>query len=438
MTPGQLRRIKKRLEEFFSDILEGMGRRERREALADYLRGLLLDGERKSMWPIAARLAEDPDKTAAVRQRIHEAISNAKWEEREMFRRSAMRISKKLPGIEAFVVDDTGFPKKGKHSVGVQRQYSGTLGRTDNCQIATSLHLASDKGGACIGMRLYLPEQWANDPKRRTKAGVPDDVVCQPKWQTALDLLDDAVSWGLSPRIVLADSGFGDCTEFRAKLDERDLLYVVGVSRSIVVWPPGVCPTPPPERRSGQRGRTRTKWTAPRCGATPMTIEDLAKSLPAGSYRKVTWLGPNGPRSARFAAVRIRTAHRHSMGRAPGDEQWLLIEWPKTKSAPRKYYLSTLPPSTSRKRLVYLTKLRWRIERDYQEMKGELGLDHFEGRSWRGFHHHVACVAAAHAFLTLERALFPPQPSKSHAAQVSSRASASAASNSRALPHVQA
>ena len=409
MAPDELSELEDRLEGFFEYCFEGMGRAERRSALAHYLRALLLSGERKTTLPMARSLCADDDEVESMRQRLQQAVSVARWDERELFRRLALRVEAELPGIEAFVIDDTGFPKKGRHSVGVQRQYSGTLGRIDNCQVAGSLHLASDKGGACIGMRLALPESWASDPQRRDEVGVPEEIEHRTKNQLALDMLDDALEWGLEPLPVIADAGYGDSVAFREGLAERGLEYVVRVSGTSVVWPPGTCPSPPPPKPLGLRGRPRTKWSAPD-GVEPRTIAELAESLPSQQYRMVTWReGTRGPQKRRFTAIRVRTAHRHKAGRPPGDEQWLLCAWSFKEQKPTAFYLSNLPANTTRKRLVYLAKLRWRIERDYQEMKSELGLDHFEGRTWRGFHHHVALVAAAHAFLTLTRALFPPE-----------------------------
>lgn len=409
MTPEQISRVGAELEEFLGYITHQMGRSERREALANYMRGLLLDGERKSMVPIAKRLAAAPGDSEAIRQQLQQAITIANWDEWELFRRLALRVEDKLPGLDAFVIDDTGFPKKGKHSVGVQRQYSGTMGRVDNCQVAASLHLASEAGGACIGMRLFLPEVWANDPRRRTKAGVPEELSHQTKLELGLGMLDRALEWGLAPRPVLADAAYGDSTEFRKGLEERGLHYVLRISGNAVVWPPGTCPSPPPSKAPGTRGRPRTKWVSPE-GVEPVSVEELAKSLPARRFRHVEWRhGTRGPQRRRFAVLRIRTAHRHRSGHPPGEVQWLLCEWSYKKKEPTAFYLSNLPAKTTVKRLVYLAKLRWRIERDYQEMKGELGLDHFEGRTWRGFHHHVALVAAAHAFLTLHRVIFSPE-----------------------------
>jgi len=388
------------------------------------------------MVPIASRIAENQDEVEALRQRLQQAVNVATWDQQELFRRIAKRAESDLPHIEALVIDDTGFPKKGKHSVGVQRQYSGTLGRTDNCQVATSLHFASESGGVCIGMRLYLPETWANDADRRKKAGVPEDVVFKKKWEIALDLIEAAIRWETPRRPVLADSGYGDCTEFRQQLEDWDLEYVLGVSGTAVVWPPGQMPTPPLPPQPGDRGRPRSRWIDG--DAQAKTMKELALELPEDTWQKVSWgEGSRGEQSSRFAALRIRTAHKHAEGAPPGEEQWMLTEWPEDEDEPTKFWLSNMNEEIALPHLVYLAKLRWRIERDYQEMKGELGLDHYEGRRWLGFHHHVACVAAAHAFLTLERVLFPPQQRETDAPEISIGAAASTPLHGRPLSDVR-
>ena len=237
--------------------------------------------------------------------------------------------------------------------MGVAHQYSGTLGRTDNCQVAVSLHVAGEKGSGCIGMRLYLPEEWARDGKRRAAVGVPKQVEFQRKWELALTQLDEALAWGVRHHVVLADAGYGDAREFQ---------------------------------------------------------EAVRQHLPEEDWHTVRWReGSRGQQASRFAAVRVRSAARHVHGMAPGQEEWLLVEWPRGEEAPTKYALCSLPGDTALRKLVRLWKLRWRVERDYQEMKQEVGLDHFEGRSWRGFHHHATLCAVAHAFLALRRALFPPE-----------------------------
>lgn len=417
MKRRELKQLRGELEKFIKAMTVDMGRAERREALGHYITGLLLEGERKSIAPMAERLSQAGE-AEAMRQRLQQAVVVAKWSETEMFSRIAHQLNAQLPALEAFVFDDTGFPKKGAHSVGVARQYSGTLGRTDNCQVATSLHLAGEYGSGCIGMRLYLSEEWADDTARRAQVGVPDAVVFRKKWELALDLLDHALAWGLPQKTVLADAGYGDCSEFRRELETRGLSYLVAVTGTGKVWHPDSQPSLPDYKGVG-RPPTRLRDEE---GSTVPAEElvDIAR------FRRVTWRqGSRGMQSARFATFRVRPA-RQKNG-PPQPEQWLLIEETNQPKRPYKYYLSNLPADTSTKELVRLAKLRWRVERDYQELKGELGLDHFEGRTWAGFHHHVALCAAAHAFLAIRRAIFPPIHDEVDARDGATRASASAA-----------
>ncbi|XWU98013.1 IS701 family transposase [Corallococcus exiguus] len=352
-----------------------------------------------------------------------------------MRERLARELEERLPEVEALVVDDTGFPKKGKHSVGVARQYSGTLGRTDNCQVAVSLHLAGARGSGCIGMRLYLPEEWATDKARRKAAGVPEEVCATRKWELALSQLDDALTWGVRKHVVLADAGYGNCREFREGLTARGLPYLVAVPGQHKVWHPGATPHLP-VKKAGAYGRPRTRFVDD-SGVQPWTIEELARQLPEEEYRRISWReGSRGTQASTFAAVRIQVADGHVVRKAPGAPEWLVCEWPPGEAAPTKYYLSSLPEDTPLKRLVTLAKLRWRIEHDYQEMKGEVGLDHFEGRTWRGFHHHATLCMVAHGFLALRRALFPPEEDSLDAAPGASTASASAAAPPRPLSAV--
>jgi len=428
MNRGELRAIETSLEAFLDYCFQGLGRVERRQALGHYVRGLMLDGERKSIEPVAQRLAPE-GQAQAYRQRMQEAVSFVDWDQRIVFRRIGERACEMLPGIAAWVVDDTGFPKKGFKSVGVQRQYSGTLGRIDNCQTAPSLHLASEAGGCCIGMQLYLPKQWADNAGLRALTKVPDVIEFKEKWKIAIDLIDDAISWDLPRRPVVADAGYGDATEFRNALVQRGLDYVVGVSKTTVVWPPGTKFEVPP---SGRVGRPRTR-PLPLDGAIPVSIDELGQ-LETVSFRRVTWReGTRGPQWSRFAFVRVQTAHKHKTGAAPGSEVTLIIEWPPRSGKPTTFYLSNMAPSTARRHLVLMAKLRWRIEQDYQEMKGEFGLDHFEGRGWRGFHHHVACVAAAYAFLALHRALPPPRNRTPHGPSVQADSAAGLDQDDRTL-----
>jgi SRSO17 transposase len=403
MTPHALERLDRELTNFVERLTAGLGRPERRTAMGQYITGLLLDGERKSIEPMAARLVDQADQIQAMRQRLQQCVVVSPWDAATLFTRLAQMLDRELPAVSAFVVDDTGFPKKGRHSVGVARQYSGTLGRTDNCQVATSVHLAGERGSGCIGMRLYLPETWTGDRPRCRTVGVPDTITFAPKWQHALELLDAALAAGVRRHVVLGDAAFGEVTAFRDALAARGLDYVLRVPGTLVVWPPGTrFAVPAPVRATG-RPRSIPRPTVP---TTPLTVKAVAASL---RHRRVTWReGSRGRQASRFAAVRVHLAHRHSEGAGPGPELWLLSEWPRGESAPSKYYLSSLPATTPIRTLVRFGKLRWRIERDYQELKGELGLDHFEGRTWTGFHHHVALCAAAHAFLALRRGLFPP------------------------------
>jgi SRSO17 transposase len=409
MRAAELRKLDRELREYIESFVDGMGRSERRRAMGLYITGLLLDGERKSIEPMAARLVDDERHIAAMRQRLHGCIAESLWSDDEIRARLARKLDREMPGVEAFVIDDTGFPKKGKYSVGVQRQYCGTLGRRDNCQVATSLHLAGEAGSGCIALRLYLPESWADDKRRRRIAGVPQDAMFLRKWEIALRQLDDALQWGVRKHVVLADAGYGDCVEFRAGLEERGLRYVVAVNGTHLVWPPGSNPRPP-KRKPGQGGVAPTKYVDG--DKRPIAISELVQRIPLSKYKKLAWReGSRGRQSSRFLAMRVRVAAHHHYGKAPSDEQWLLCNWLDGADAP-KFWLSNLPGSTPIKAIVALAKLRWRVERDYQELKQEIGLDHFEGRTWRGFHHHATLCAVAHAFLALRRALSPPIPNE--------------------------
>lgn len=409
MNRREIARLDRELGAYIDEMLDGMGRRERRQAMASYVTGLLLDGDRKSIEPMAARLVDDADEVQAMRQRLQQAVTVANWSDAEIWKRLSTKVERELPGIEALVIDDTGFAKKGEHSVGVSRQYSGTLGRVDNCQVAVSLHLASERGSACAGMQVYLPESWAEDADRREKAGIPAAIAFQPKWRIALDLLNAAKGWGVANHVVLADAGYGEITDFREALASRGYSYVVGIPGTIGVWAPGTGPIPPSKQPKSATGRPRTRHLTG--DEKPLSVLELAKSVGRKKCRSVLWReGSRGRQRSIFGAVRVRTAHRHVHGDPPGDVQWLLYEWPKDEEEPTKFFLANLDADVSIKRLVFLAKLRWRIERDYQELKQEIGLDHFEGRSWKGFHHHAALCAVAHGFLALRRALSPPEP----------------------------
>lgn len=403
MTPRELDRLSSELSVFLDTLNGFLKRVEQRRAFTWYVSGLLLDGERKSTEPMAGRLVETLAEREAMRQRLQQIVSVAPWDEQRAFETLALKLDCELPGVEALVVDDTGFPKKGKYSVGVARQYSGTLGRTDNCQVAVSLHLAGEHGSGCIGFRLFMPESWTNDRERCQSVGVPDSVEHATKWKLALEQIDRALEWGVRRHIVLADAGYGDATEFRDALDERGLRYCVGISGAHTVYPPGAVPyVPEPVGTKGGRPPRQQTSDVP-----PLRIAELAPTL---NYKSIRWrTGSYGIQSGRFAAVRVYSAEGRTKKRRVHNACWLVCEWPLDANAPTKFYVSNLPSGTSLKALVRSIKMRWRVERDYQEMKGEIGLDHFEGRTWRGFHHHAALCAIAHAFLALQRALFPPE-----------------------------
>jgi SRSO17 transposase len=434
MTPTALKKLDRELNQFLDEMITGMGRPERRSAMAHYITGLLLDGERKSVQPMATRLSANAADADAMRQRLQDCVGVSPWSDEEVLRRLASKIDREMPGIEAFVVDDTGFAKKGKYSVGVTRQYSGTLGRTDNCQVAVSLHLASTKGSGCIAMRLYLPEKdWASDRKRRAAAGVPQEVQFQTKWQIALEQLDVALAAGVRRHPMLADAGYGDATEFRGGLEERGLHYVVGVSGVPTIWRPGIAPGVPDAPKTGRPP------SRPKAEESPVCLSDFARELGAKQFRSVSWReGSKGRMNGRFYAARIYSAERRTKKTRPELRPiWLIIEETGEEKRPFKFYFSNLPESTSLKRLVALVKLRWRVERDYQELKGEIGLDHFEGRNWRGFHHHATLCAVAHGFLALRRALFPPEQSEMDAAAGAPSPAAGAADADRMVSAVR-
>jgi SRSO17 transposase len=429
MRAREVAKLERELGEYLDHFVDGLGRPERRQALRWYMTGLLLDGERKSIAPMAGRLVDDAGEVEAMRQRLQQAVTIAGWSDAEVLSRLATKLDEELPGVEAFVIDDTGFPKKGKHSVGVQRQYSGTLGRIDNCQVAVSLHLAGEHGSGMVGFRLFLPESWVDDRARRKRAGVPSEIRAATKGTLALEQLDAALAAGVRRHVVLADAGYGDSGEFRDALEQRGLRYVVAVNGEPTVWPPGSRPRIAKKPR-GSSGRPPTRHRD--AAHPPLALKQLAPTL---RFSRVSWReGSKGWQSGRFAAVRIRTAHRHMNGKAPGAEQWLLCQQTGDDKTPYKYWLSNLPATATNATLVRFAKLRWRVERDYQELKQELGLDHFEGRTWRGFHHHATLCAVAHGFLALRRALFPPQDSPLDTADGPTRHAAGSAAQDRRLP----
>ena len=396
-----------RLQAYLDGFTEAAGHADRRVPMENYTKGLMLPIERKSVEPMAARLA--PGNVRQMHQSLHHVVADAAWSDDAVLRqvrRQVLPVMTRKHALAAWIVDDTGFPKKGTHSVGVARQYCGQLGKQDNCRVAVSVSLATEEASILAAYRLYLPETWANDKERRKQAGVPQEISFQTKPDIALAQIRSLVNEDVPRGVVLADAAYGDDSEFREGLVSLDLSYAVGIKSTTTLWPPGIVPLPP--RPKGKMGRPPRLLRRDK-QHQPLTAKELALCLSAADLRRVSWReGTSGMMRSRFAALRVRAAHRDYWRKEPHPEQWLLIEWPKTEKEPTKYWLSNLPSSIALRKLVAIAKLRWRIERDYEELKQELGLGHFEGRNWRGFHHHATLSIAAYGFLVLERCLFPP------------------------------
>ncbi len=384
-----------------------LGHADRRGPFRAYATGLLLPGERKSVEPMAARV--EPFRVGAAHQSLHHFVAKAAWDDATVL--TAVR-GYVLPALEehgpvrAWIVDDTGLPKKGKLSVGVARQYCGQAGKQESCQVAVTLSAANEHASLPIAYRLYLPEGWALDPARRAMAGVPEEIRFATKPAIALEQIRRAVADGVPRGVVVADAGYGNDTDFRDGVTALDLPYVVGIQGSTTLWPPGTGPLPAKPWSGKGRPPTRLRRSAQH---QPLAAAKLAVALPADAWRQVTWReGTAGTLSSRFAAVQVRPAHRDTDRARPRPPEWLLVEWPEGEAEPTKYWLSTLSEAAGLEELVATAKLRWRIERDFEELKQELGLGHFEGRGWRGFHHHAALCIAAYGFLVAERCRFSP------------------------------
>ena len=398
-------------EKRFAAYMEGLakvaGHADRETPLKNYCAGLLLPGERKSVEPMAARLA--PDNIQRMHQSLHHLVADAPWSDEEMLRQvrsSVLPAMREQDKVVCWIVDDTGFPKKGSHSVGVGRQYCGQVGKQENCRVAVSLSVATWTASLPIAFRLYLPEAWTEDKKRRQEGGIPEEIQFQTKPQIALAQIRKAVAEEVTRGIVVADAGYGVDGRFRAGITELGLKYALGVQSSVTVWAPGTAPLSPAPRK--QMGRPPSLLRRDK-DHQPVAAKQLASNLSAQDWKTVSWRqGTERKRRSRFAAVRVRPAHRDYWQAEPHAEEWLLIEWPKGEVEPTKYWLSTLPADTKLKDLVAIAKQRWIIERDYEELKQELGLGHYEGRGWRGFHHHATLCIAAYGFLMAERSRFSP------------------------------
>jgi SRSO17 transposase len=388
-------------DRYMAHLCEGLGYVTRHQSLLEYCSGLMLPIERKSVEPLAAHA--DPRNVRAKHQSLHHFVANARWSDRVLLDRVRGYIEPHLGLAHGafWIVDDTGHPKCGRHSVGVARQYCGQLGKQDNCQVAVSLSLATAAASVPVDYQLYLPEAWAADLKRRRAAGVPDTVQFATKPQIALAQIRGAKERGVPQGIVLADAAFGSNTAFREGLNELGLSYAVGVISSLTVWAPGTAPLPAARYRGQGRPPHRLR-RAP--GHQPVTLKALALQLKPSVWRTITWReATNGTLSSRFARVRVRAAHRDYLRTGMPEEQWLLIEWPAAEAEPTKYWLSNLAIDIGVKQLVDTAKMRWRIEHDYHELKQEFGLSHYEGRGWLGFHHHATLCIAAYGFLTAQR-----------------------------------
>lgn len=398
MTPQELKALDQRLTTFLEDLLAPLGRKERRHWARIYVQGLLLDGERKSIEPMADRIP------GADVQALRQFVGQSPWAVEAVQRQLARKVVDLLSNPEVWILDETSFPKAGDHSVGVARQYCGALGKVANCQVAVTLHWSSADASCPLGWRLYLPQAWTEDEERAREVKLPEGLVYRSQTELALELIDQMLSWEVPRLPVVGDSAYGNNYEFREQLRRRQLSYVMAVEPTTVVWTqdPNAVPVPP----SPPTGRPR-RYPPLASTPTPQDLGTVAKQLPKTAWKKVTWReGTRGPQRSRFAKLKVWAAHGWRAQMHPQRvAEWLLVEWPEGETEPTKYWLAQLGPgSPGLRRLVTIAHARWRIEMDYRELKEELGLDHFEGRHWLGWHHHVTLVTLAYAFLRFEQA----------------------------------
>jgi len=391
--------VETRFESYASKMIEALGHESRATPARWYLRGLMLPGPRKSVEPMAARVY--PEDVESAHQSMHHLVADSEWSDTALLAAVAEEV---VPVLSAqgqaqcyWIIDDTSYRKWGKHSVGVARQYCGYLGKTENCQVAVSLTLATEQGSVPLAYRLYLPREWTRNAKRCQTAGVPRTIGFATKGAIAWAQIEAALEAGLPRGTVLMDAAYGDEAAMRDRLTARHLCYAVGVRPGTAVWWGEYQPAAPARKQARGRPRTRVRRSVRH---QPISVLDLARALPAANWRTIQWReGTNVPLASRFARVRCRAAQ----GDRPRAEEWLLIEWPHGEAQPTHYFLSNLPETISLEELVATVKMRWRIERDYLELKQEVGLGHYEGRNWRGFHHHASLCIAAYGFLMLER-----------------------------------
>jgi len=388
-------------------LAQAVGHADRVEPLRNYCTGLLLDGERKSVEPMAARLA--PDHVQSMHESLHHFVAQAPWSDADMLRQVrtyVLAAMQKQGPVTAWIVDETSMVKKGNHSAGVARQYCGRLGKKENCQVAVSLSVATATGSLPIAWRLYLPEEWASDGVRRKEVGIPPEVQFETKPAIALAQIREAAEAQVATGVVLADEVYGSNREFREGVAELKFSYSLAVRSNTTVWALERQPLPPKPWKGKGPKPTRMRRDETH---QPITVAQLARELPETVWRPVSWReGSQEPLHSRFAALRVRPAYGDDRKGGLKPEQWLLIEWPTGAAEPSGYWLSNLPVQMSLKRLVGISKHRWVIERDYEELKSELGLAHYEGRNWRGFHHHATLCIAAYGFLIAERSRFSP------------------------------
>ena len=405
MNLGSERNSGARFTAYVEGLASVVGHADRSAPLRDYCTGLMLPGERKSVEPMAARTA--PARTAAQHQSLLHFVANATWSDEDVLakvRGMVLPAIEKSGPVEAWIIDDTSFPKQGKHSVGVHHQYCGQLGKQANCQVSVSLSIANHAASLPVAYRLYLPEPWTKDRARRKKAGVPKQIKFRTKPQIALEQVRWACESGLPRGVALMDAAYGRDARLRSGMTELGVTYAAGIVPSILMWAPGTGPRrmDKPMNNAGRRDEPEL-----------VAAKTLALGLPKQAWRTVTWREGSADRlSSRFARVRVRVGYNKLIPEDASPE-WLLVEWPEGEAEPTKYWLSTLPENISFERLVDFVKLRWRIERDYQDLKQEVGLGHYEGRGWRGFHHHATLCIAAYGFLIAEQATIPPSEPRS-------------------------